>query len=194
MENKQALDDITLVKQAQNGDNVSMEILMLRYKGLARSRARKYFLTDGTFDDLCQEGLIGVFKAVRDFDISKNDNFTSFASMCVSSQIMDAIRTSSRGKHKLLNDAVSLCDLDENIPDSNNIDPINQYTMLENTEDFYEKLAKLVKPAQLSVLKYYLDGYAYTEISDKLNIPLKKIDNTLQSIRVKIKNNKELFK
>lgn len=194
METKQSLDDLTLVKQAQKGDTGSMEILMLRYKGLARSKARKYFLTSGSFDDLCQEGLMGVFKAIRDFDASKNDNFTSFASMCVSSQIMDAIRTASRGKHKMLNDAVSLYDLDENLPDTSNIDPINRYTMLENSEDFYDKLKNLIKPSQLMVLKYYLDGYAYTEISEKLNMPMKKIDNTLQLIRVKIKNNKDLFK
>jgi RNA polymerase sporulation-specific sigma factor len=194
MENKEILDDLTLVKQAQNGDNRSMEILMLRYRGLARSKARKYFLIDGTYDDLCQEGLMGVFKAIRDFDSNKNDNFTSFASMCVSSQIMDAIRTSSRGKHKLLNDAVSIYDIDENIPDKDYIDPLNQYTITETTEDFYEKLKSLIKPAQLEILKYYLDGYAYTEISQKLNMPLKKIDNTLQSIRIKIKNNKDLFK
>lgn len=191
---KQALDDITLVREAQKGDNVSMEVLMLRYRGLVRSKARKYFLTDGTFDDLVQEGLIGVFKAIRDFDEKKNDNFTSFASMCVASQITDAIRTSSRGKHKMLNDAVSLQDLDENIPDNSNSDPINYYTMLENTENFYEKLKNLVKPSQLAVLKFYLDGYAYTEISEKLDMPLKKIDNILHTVRVKIKNNKELFK
>ncbi|HKL73881.1 MAG TPA: sigma-70 family RNA polymerase sigma factor [Clostridia bacterium] len=191
---KQALDDLTLVKQAQQGDTASMEVLILRYRGLARSKARKFFLANGTFDDLLQEGLLGVFKAIRDFDEKKNDNFTSFAAMCVSSQITDAIRTSSRGKHKALNDALSLSDIDENIPDSNNSDPLDYYTMLENTENFYEKLKNLVKPAQLTVLKYYLDGYAYTEISQKLNMPLKKIDNILHSIRLKIKNNKELFK
>jgi RNA polymerase sporulation-specific sigma factor len=191
---KQELDDITLVKQAQQGDTGSMEILMLRYRGLARSKARKYFLTDGTFDDLLQEGLLGVFKAIRDFDDKKNDNFTSFASLCVSSQITDAVRASSRGKHRPLNDAVSFSDLDENIPDANYTDPINYYTMLEDTERFYDRLKHLVKPAQLAVLKYYLEGYAYLEISEKLDMPLKKIDNILHTVKVKIRNNKELFK
>lgn len=191
---KQELDDLTLVKQAQNGDTHSMEILIMRYRGLARSKARKYFLTDGTFDDLLQEGLLGVFKAIRDFDARKNDNFTSFASLCVSSQITDAVRASSRGKHRPLNDAVSLNDLDENIPDTHSADPINFYTMLEDTERFYAKLKHLVKPAQLEVLKYYLEGYAYLEISEKLDMPIKKIDNILHTVKVKIRNNKELFK
>jgi RNA polymerase sporulation-specific sigma factor len=191
---KQEIDDLTLVKQAQNGDTGSMEILMMRYRGLARSKARKYFLTNGTFDDLLQEGLLGVFKAVRDFDEKKNDNFTSFASLCVSSQITDAVRASSRGKHRPLNDAVSLNDLDENIPDTNSADPINCYTMLEDTESFYEKLHHLIKPAQLAVLKYYLEGYAYTEISEKLDMPIKKIDNILHTVKVKIRNNQNLFK
>lgn len=192
MENKTKLDDLTLVKQAQLGDDASMEILLRRYKNLAKSKARKYFLASGTYDDLCQEGMLGIFKAIRDFDETKNHNFTSFASLCVSSQIMDAIRTSTRGKQRMLNDAISICDLDENIPDVGN-DPLDNYTVMENTDDFYEKLKKLIKPSQLKVLKYYLEGYAYTEISEKMDMPVKKIDNTLQSIRTKIKNNKELF-
>jgi RNA polymerase sporulation-specific sigma factor len=111
--NKQELDDLILVKQAQEGDTGSMEILLKRYRGLVRSKARRYFLTYGTFDDLLQEGLLGVVKAIRNFDEKKNDNFTSFASICVSSQILDAIRASSRAKHKALNEAVSFSDLDE---------------------------------------------------------------------------------
>ncbi len=190
----ESLDDITLVKKAQKGDAASMEVLILRYRGLARSKARKFFLTDGTFDDLFQEGLIGVLKAIRDFDEKKNDNFTSFAAMCVSSRITDAIRMSTREKHRALTDAVSLSDVDENIPDKSKSDPIDYYTMLEDTESFYDKLKNLVKPQQMAVLKYYLEGYAYTEISERLNMPIKKIDNILHAVKVKIKNNKELFK
>lgn len=190
---KAELDDLTLVDQAQKGDHDSMEIMMHRYKNLAKSKARKYFLISGSLDDLWQEGLLGVFKAVRDFDAAKNDNFTSFASMCVISQITDAIRTASRGKHRLLNDAVSIDDLDENLPDSNNIDPINRYTVLESTDRFYKKLETIIKPSQMAVLKFYLEGYAYSEISEKTGLPVKKIDNTLQAVRVKIKKHKDLF-
>jgi len=187
------LDDITLVIKAQNGDNVSMEILLKRYQGLARSKSRKFFLTDGTNEDLYQEGLLGVFKAIQDFDSTKNDNFTGFVALCVSRKIIDAIRTSTREKHKMLNDAISIYALDDNFSNKYNDDPINKYTVFESTEEFYNKLDSLIKPIQLKILKLYLDGYSYNEIAEKMEMPVKKIDNSLNAVKIKIKKNKDIF-
>lgn len=190
---EESLDDLTLVRKAQSGDSVSVEILLKRYQGMARAKARKYFLTDGTFEDLYQEGLLGIFKAIQDFNSDKNDNFPGFVSVCVGRKIIDAIRTSTREKHKMLSNAVSIYSLDENIADNYSGDPLSQYTVIENTENFYEKLSCLLKPAQLKILKFYLEGYSYNEIAGKMDLPVKKIDNTLHAVKIKIKKNKDIF-
>ena len=119
--------ELDLVKKAQTGDSESMEALIARYMWIARSKARKYFLVSGSYDDLLQEGLMGIFKGIRDYDPEKNDNLSAFISMCVGSQIKDAIRSSSRAKHKLLNDAVSLDGLDNNLPSEFIYDPVHNY-------------------------------------------------------------------
>ena len=182
-----------LIEKAQKGDSVSMEALICKYMWLARSKARKYFLVSGGYDDLLQEGLMGIFKAIRAFDAEKNESLTAFISMCISSQIKDAIRASSRAKHKLLNEAVSLTTLEDNIPPEYIIDPIHNFIEKEGVESFYAKLNKLFSPIQLDVLKYYLEGYTYSEIANIVNLSPKKVDNTLHGIKNKIKKNKEMF-
>lgn len=185
--------ELELVKKAQNGDSVSMEALIFKYMWLARSKARKYFLVSGGYDDLLQEGLMGIFKAIRDFNPSKNESLTAFISMCIGSQIKDAIRSSSREKHRYLNDAVSLSSLDENVPPEYIFDPIHSFIDKEGVESFYKKLNTLFAPSQMEVLKYYLEGYTYSEIADMVKMSSKKVDNTLHAIKTKIKKNKELF-
>ena len=185
--------ELDLVKKAQTGDSESMEALIARYMWIARSKARKYFLVSGSYDDLLQEGLMGIFKGIRDYDPEKNDNLSAFISMCVGSQIKDAIRSSSRAKHKLLNDAVSLDGLDNNLPSEFIYDPVYNYIEREGVDSFYRKMSQLFKPEQLKILKYYFEGYTYTEISNLTGIPVKKVDNTLHQIKTKIKKNKDLF-
>lgn len=185
--------ELDLVKKAQTGDSESMEAFIARYMWIARSKARKYFLVSGSYDDLLQEGLMGIFKGIRDYDPEKNDNLSAFISMCVGSQIKDAIRSSSRAKHKLLNDAVSLDGLDNNLPSEFIYDPVHNYIEREGVDSFYRKMSQLFKPEQLKILKYYFEGYTYTEISDLTGIPVKKVDNTLHQIKTKIKKNKDLF-
>ena len=184
---------IELVRRAQKGDSVAMESLIAEYMWLARSKARKYFLSSGSYDDLLQEGLMGIFKAIRDFDPDKNDNLTAFMSMCIGSQIKDAIRTSSRAKHKVLSDAVSIESLDSNLPSEFVYDPVHNFIEREGVNSFYDKMDGMFSDAQMTVLKYYLDGYTYAEISDLTGMPVKKVDNTLHSIKTKLKKNRELF-
>lgn len=184
---------IELVKKAQQGDSVAMESLIAEYMWLARSKARKYFLSSGGYDDLLQEGLMGIFKAIRDFDPEKNDNLTAFMSMCIGSQIKDAIRTSSRAKHKILSDAAPIETLDANLPTEYVYDPVHNYIEREGVDSFYNKMNGLFNESQLTVLKYYLDGYTYAEIAELTKTPVKKVDNTLHNIKTKIKKNRELF-
>lgn len=184
---------LDLVRRAQTGDPVAMESLIAEYMWLARSKARKYFLSSGGYDDLLQEGLMGIFKAIRDFDPEKNDNLTAFMSMCIGSQIKDAIRSSSRAKHKILSDATSIDSLDANLPSEYVYDPVHNYIEREGVDNFYKKMNGLFNDAQLEVLRYYLDGYTYAEISELTGSPVKKVDNTLHNIKSKIKKNRELF-
>ena len=187
------LPEHDLIMKAKSGDADCMEALISKYMWLARSKARKYFLVSGSYDDLLQEGLMGIFKAIRDFDPEKNDNLTAFVSMCIGSQIKDAIRRSSRAKNRPLNEAVALEGLDNNLPSELVYDPVHNYIEREGVEHFYEKMASLFKPSQIEVLRYYLDGYTYSEIADLVSMPVKKVDNTLHSIKTKIKKNRELF-
>jgi len=186
-------DERDLILKAQKGDAESMEALIARYMWIARSKARKYFLMSGSYDDLLQEGLMGIFKAIRDFDPEKNDNLSAFINMCVDSQIKDAVRASSRAKHKYLNEAVGIEVLDLNLPSEFVYDPVHNYIEREGVDHFYEKMKTLFKPAHITVLKYYLEGYTYSEISFLTGMTTKKVDNVLHQIKTKIKKNKELF-
>ena len=186
-------EDLDLVAKAQAGDLYAQEVLITRYAWIARSKARNYFLEGGSRDDLVQEGMIGIWKAIRDFDIKKNDNFIAFVNMCVASQIKDALRTHNRIKNKMLNEAVSLTAFDENISPEYVGDPIGNYIEQEGMDGFYEKLRALCSEQQMTVLKYYFEGYTYSEIASIMNLPTKKIDNVLLAVKKKIKQNKELF-
>lgn len=190
---KQNANDLELVEKAQKGDIAAQEALLTRYAWIARSKARNYFLEGGTRDDLAQEGMLGIWKAIRDFDIKKNDNFVTFVNMCITSQIKDALRTHNRNKHKPLNAAVSLTTVDDNIAPEYVSDPIGTYIENEGTESFYGKLNALFTEQQLTVLKYYFEGYTYSEIAALTGLPTKKVDNILLAIKTKIKKNKELF-
>lgn len=185
--------ELALIKKAQNGDSEAMEALIVRYMWIARSKARKYFLSSGSYDDLLQEGLMGVFKAIRDFEPDKNDNFPAFISMCVGRQIMDVVRAYSRDKHRPLNEATAIEDLNSDLPSEYIYDPINNFITREGTENFYKILDSMLKPIQMAVLKYYFEGYTYSEISELTKMPTKKVDNILNQIKTKIKKNKELF-
>lgn len=186
-------EDYALVERAQNGDSVATEALINKYMWLARSIARKYFLSNGSYDDLLQEGLMGLFHAIRNFNPNKNDNLVGFMSLCVSSAIKDAVRNSSRIKNRVLSEATTLENFDQKIPVEYVYDPVHNYIEREGVENFYEKMNVLFKPFQLTVLKYYLEGYTYVEIAGIMQQPVKKIDNTLHQIKTKIKKNRDLF-
>lgn len=192
-ERKTPNDDLELVRKAQNGDLDAQEALISRYAWIARSKARNYFLEGGTQEDLAQEGLMGIWKAIRDFNFDINDNFTAFLNMCVASQIKDSLRTYNRIKYMVLNKAVSLTDLDDSMPQEYVSDPVNTFIEKEGRELFYEKLESICTKQQLEVLKYYFEGYTYSEIAKITELPVKKVDNVLLAVKKKIKQNKEMF-
>ena len=186
-------EDLALVKKAQGGDLEAQEALILRYAWIARAKARNYFLEGGTHEDLAQEGMIGIWKAIREFDASKNDSFAAFVNLCVSTQIKDMLRAHNRNKNKILNEAVSLTAFDDNIAPEYVADPVNNYIEREGRESFYEKLAELCSQEQITVLKYYFEGYSYVEIAGLTGLTTKKIDNMLAAVKNKIRKNKEAF-
>lgn len=186
-------EDAALVKRAQNGDLEAQEALIVKYMWLARSKARNYFLEGGTQDDLMQEGLLGLWKAIKDYDETKNDSFMSFASMCIVSRITDTLRTQTRQKNKTLNEAVSLSELGDSCVKDYGNDPISDYIVRDGTESFYEIIEQICTEEQIKVLKLYLEGYTYAEIASMTGLSSKKVDNVLLAIKKKIKQNKELF-
>ena len=195
---KENQEDLELVKKAQKGDLTAQEALLMKYAWIARSKARNYFLEGGSRDDIVQEGMLGLWKAIREFDEKKNDTFVAFANMCVLSHIHDAIKAHNRFKNKMLNESVSLTAFDDNeepadMPTEYVSDPVSYYIEKEGVENFYSKINAICTPEQLEVLKYYFEGYTYVEIAKLLNKPPKKIDNILTAIKTKIRKNKELF-
>ena len=195
---KENQEDLELVKKAQKGDLTAQEALLMKYAWIARSKARNYFLEGGSRDDIVQEGMLGLWKAIREFDEKKNDTFVAFANMCVLSHIHDAIKAHNRFKNKMLNESVSLTAFDDNVepadmPTEYVSDPVSYYIEKEGVENFYSKINTICTPEQLEVLKYYFEGYTYVEIAKLLNKPPKKIDNILTAIKTKIRKNKELF-
>ncbi len=189
------LSDEELVKLSAS-DELAMEILISRYKNLARSKARIYFLVGADRDDIIQEGMIGLFKAVRDFDETKVASFKSFAELCVKRQIITAIKTATRQKHIPLNSYVSLSKpvydedsertLADTLLENVSTDPEHLFITKETFEDIEVKINAALSRFESEVLDMYLDGNSYQEIAEFMNRAPKSIDNALQRIKRKI--------
>ncbi len=189
-------DDVTLILKAQKGDPLAIETVISRFFWLVRSIVRKYFITNGTEEDLFQEGCLSIFKAVREYDPEKNKNVLAYMSMCIDSDIKDALRSSTRNKHRILNESVSLTSLSEtgdDTPTEYIYDPVYNYIEREGLERFYSNIATLCSELHVKVLRYYLDGYTYAEIAALTGINEKKVDNIMFNVKKKIRENKKLF-
>lgn len=183
------ISDEELIARLREGENSISDYLMEKYKGMVRQKARAMFLIGGDTDDLIQEGMIGLFKAVQDFKPQREASFQTFARLCVDRQIYNAIQTSRRQKHQPLNSYVSLSTeeareheeelLTEN-PESIVIDK-------ENTRALKERIRKQLSAMENQVLDYYLEGEGYVKIAELLGKSPKAIDNALQRIRAKIR-------
>lgn len=183
------ISDEELIARLQAGETSIEDYLMEKYKGLVRQKARAMFLIGGDTDDLIQEGMIGLFKAVRDFQPNREASFATFARMCIDRQIYSAIQNSNRQKHQPLNSYVSLNQEDESSPiwelcvENPEAIIIDQ----ENTLDLQKKISDYLSPMENKVLDLYLKGVGYVEIGRILGKSPKSIDNALQRIRTKIR-------
>ncbi|MDQ6601042.1 RNA polymerase sporulation sigma factor SigH [Bacillus salipaludis] len=190
------LEDEILIDNIHNGDSESLERLIFKYKNFVRSRSSKYFLIGGDREDIVQEGMIGLYKAIRDYQKGKMSSFLSFAEMCIKRQMITAVKQATRQKHKPLNSYVSLdkpvykedgsvtfMDL---IPGTSNSDPMSLVLNKEKDCEFKLQLTKLLSELERKVLSLYLDGQSYVEMSEELNTQVKSVDNALQRVKRKI--------
>lgn len=190
------MEDEYLVEYVREGDSGALEYLIHKYKNFVRAKARSYFLIGADHEDIVQEGMIGLYKAIRDFKGDKLSSFKAFAELCITRQIITAIKTATRQKHIPLNSYVSL---DRPIYDEDSdrtlLDVIcgNRVTdpeeLLINQEEFVDielKMGEILSELERKVLMLYLDGRSYQEISIDLDRHVKSIDNALQRVKRKL--------
>lgn len=183
------ISDEELIARLRDGETIIEDYLMEKYKGLVCQKARAMFLIGGDIDDLIQEGMIGLFKAVRDFQPGREATFATFARMCIDRQIYSAIQNSNRQKHLPLNSYVSLNQEDESSPiwELSVENPEEIIIDQETTRDLQQKISDYLSPMENKVLDLYLKGEGYVEIGRILGKSPKSIDNALQRIRAKIR-------
>ena len=192
------LEDLQLVIRARNGDSRSMDTLIRRYTGFVRLKASSYFLAGGDSEDLIQEGLIGLYKAVRDFRSDKETSFRSFAELCITRQIITAIKTATRFKHAPLNTYVSFsqtpagqesegdCTLGDALPGSIVDEPSIVVISTEELQSLVFCLGTGLSKLEADALRLYLEGSSYEEMAVELEVDTKTIDNALQRVKRKI--------
>lgn len=190
------MHDEDLVEIAQEGDDVAQEYLINKYKNFVRAKARSYFLIGADREDIIQEGMIGLYKAIRDFRCDKLSSFRAFAELCITRQIITAIKTATRQKHIPLNSYVSLNkpiydeDSDRTLLDvisgTKVTDPEELIISREEFDDIEEKMGEILSSLEWQVLMSYLEGKSYQEIAVDLKRHVKSIDNALQRVKRKL--------
>ena len=198
------MSDEEIVELANEKHPMAFEFLMYKYKNFVRGRARSYFLVGADRDDIIQEGMIGLFKAVRDYDITRRTSFRSFAEICITRQIITAIKSATRQKHIPLNSYVSLNKpiyeeesgrtLLDMIEESRVTDPMELFISREDMDKMHSAIGKILSELELRSLMSYLDGNSYCEIALELNRHEKSIDNALQRVKRKMERNVEAYK
>jgi RNA polymerase sporulation-specific sigma factor len=192
------LEDLQLVLRARHGDGGALDSLIRRYTSFVRLKASSYFLAGGDSEDLVQEGLIGLYKAVRDFRADKETSFRSFAELCVTRQIITAIKTATRFKHAPLNSYVSFshtpagqesegeCTLGDALPGPSVNDPSVCVISTEELQALVGCLGAGLSPLEADALRLYLEGESYESMAAELGCDTKTIDNALQRVKRKI--------
>jgi RNA polymerase sporulation-specific sigma factor len=198
------LADLQLVVRARNGDELALDALIRRYTGFVRLKASSYFLAGGDAEDLIQEGLIGLYKAVRDFRHDKETSFRSFAELCVTRQIITAIKTATRFKHSPLNTYVSFSNtpagqdsdsdvtLGDALPGPSVDDPSICVISTEELQSLVFSLGTGLSKLEADALKLYLEGSSYEEMAERLGCDTKTIDNALQRVKRKVLQHQQL--
>lgn len=190
--------DIALVEAYRRGSQAALDTLMLRYHQFVRLKASSYFLAGGDSEDLIQEGMLGLYKAVRDYRDDRLASFRSFAELCITRQIITAIKTATRQKHVPLNGYLSFsqspndasddgdCSLADVLPGPTTHDPVNQVISAEEVESLTMCLTRMLSDLEGRVLRLYLHGLSYERIAGELGCDCKTVDNALQRIKRKV--------
>ncbi|MEK5388885.1 MULTISPECIES: RNA polymerase sporulation sigma factor SigH [Heyndrickxia] len=190
------MEDEQLIESVHNGESEALDYLIHKYRNFVRAKARSYFLIGADKEDIIQEGMIGLYKAIRDYKEDKLTSFKAFAELCITRQIITAIKTATRQKHIPLNSYVSL---DKPIYDEESdrtlmdvitgakiLNPEELIINREKYDNIEGKITELLSDLERKVLALYLDGQSYQEISEELNRHVKSIDNALQRVKRKL--------
>ena len=191
------LDDHYLIALAKQGRKDAYDRIVKRYFGFVRLKASSYFLIGGDSDDLIQEGLVGLYKALRDYRTDRESSFRNFAELCITRQIITAVKTATRNKHTPLNGYISFSStpagateseptLDEMLPGPGAADPVNQVISSEELGALVACLSTVLSELESRVLSLYLDGHSYTGIGELLGCDCKTVDNALQRVKRKV--------
>lgn len=194
------LSDEELISLIRDGDKEALDILMEKYKGMVLGKAKSMYILGGESDDLIQEGMLGLFKAVRDYDCGRDASFRTFAQLCVNRKLYTAVKASNRKKHLPLNSAISLSQpvgenseegseevLADYLKADSSSNPEEYMIELEESERLEELIEKELSPFERQVLELHLTGMGYVEIAHVLNRDEKSADNALQRIRTKFR-------
>lgn len=191
------LEDSEIITLIRQGDQFALDYLIQKYRGFVRVKASMYFLVGADHEDIVQEGMIGLYKAIRDYDSTRRASFRAFADLCIIRQIITAIKTATRQKHIPLNSYISLDKpikseesertlLDVLTNTDQNDDPEKLVINQESHGQVEGKLVNILSRFECDVLTLYLDGQTYQEISDELNRHVKSVDNALQRTKRKL--------
>jgi RNA polymerase sporulation-specific sigma factor len=192
------VDDGYLIALAKQGHPHAYDRIVRRYYGFVRLKASSYFLAGGDADDLIQEGLVGLYKAVRDYRSDRESSFRNFAELCITRQIITAVKTATRNKHSPLNQYVSFSSnpagtvgeaeptLEEVLAGSAVHDPVNQVISSEELRALVACISTALSELESRVLALYLDGHSYEEVGRRLGCDCKTVDNALQRVKRKV--------
>lgn len=188
MSNFDCTSDEELISRIRNGEDGAEEALILRYMSYVRSFSRSYFLAGGDFEDIIQEGMIGVVKAISQFDASRHTSFRTFAASCIKNRIYSVIRNSQRAKNLPLNNYISLETL---LPSDAQLaavspDPVEGVIKREAYDELRARVKELLSKFEKTVFDLYLEGLSYSEISERVSKPEKSVDNAVCRIRRKL--------
>ncbi len=198
-ERYEGLSDVELIMKSRDGNSEVTDYLMEKYKDLVRNKARSMYILGADNDDLIQEGMIGLFKAVRDYDAGRDASFYTFAELCISRQMYTAVQASRRKKHIPLNNYISLYgNISDNtqddekylidaLPQSGSLSPEEMIIDRENVEGLEQKIEESLSPFEKQVLDLYITGMSYVQIAKVLGKDEKSTDNALSRLKSKIK-------
>lgn len=194
----ETMTDEEVIQHIRSGGSYAFDYLIEKYARLVKAKARTYFLIGSDRDDVIQEGYIGLYKAICDFDDTKVASFRSFAELCITRQIITSIKTATRMKHLPLNNYVSIYKpvheeqsdrmLLDVIDDGTSIEPGISLINQENSKQIFMQIAQSLTRLEHTVFQFYIQGYSYEEIATELKRPEKSIDNALQRVKRKINN------